>query len=224
MSSLVTISSAVVGAANIWFGNTPGILLWLDYAGVIVFAITGALAAARNRHDFITFAVFAVLTGIGGGTLRDLLIAAPVFWIHASGYLVVCFAGAAVVWLLGHRLWRSSALVWLDAVGLSGYAVIGAWKSLEFGVTPIVAIAMGTITATFGGILRDLFAERPSVLLQREIYITAAVATAVVFVALRSTALDSVFCSAIAFVVGFSLRAGAIMWQWKLPEFDRPHD
>jgi uncharacterized membrane protein YeiH len=216
--------SGIIAAVDAWFGSAQGALLLLDYAGVAVFAMTGALAAAKNRHDFITFAVFAVLTGIGGGTLRDLLIATPVFWIHASGYLLVCIAGAAVVWLLGHRLWRSCALIWLDAVGLASYAVIGAWKSLEAGVTPIVAVAMGTITATFGGILRDLFAERPSALLQRDIYITAAVATAVVFVALRSMAFEPILCCAIAFAIGFGLRASAITWQWKLPEFIPPQD
>lgn len=224
MNRISEFVSGIIDTFDAWSSNAPGALLLLDYAGVAVFAITGALAAARNRHDFITFAVFAVLTGIGGGTLRDLLIAAPVFWIHTSGYLMVCIAGAAAVWLLGHRLWRSSALVWLDAVGLSGYAVIGAWKSLEAGVTPIVAVAMGAITATFGGILRDLFAERPSALLQREIYITAAVATAAVFVALRSTALEPILCAVIAFAAGFGLRAGAIAWQWKLPEFEQVQD
>lgn len=221
LSGVYSFVAGSVGAMDVWFGSSGGALLLLDYAGVVVFAITGALAAARNRHDFITFAVFAILTGVGGGTLRDLLIAVPVFWIHGSGYLVTCLAGAAVVWLMGHRLWRSGALIWLDAVGLAGYAVIGAWKSLDVGVPPIVAVVMGTITATFGGILRDLFAESPSVLLQREIYITAAIATACVFVTLRCLAVDVVLCSATAFIVGFGLRAGAILWRWKLPEFDR---
>src|ERR1700754_4018836 len=91
----------------------------LDYLGVAVFAVTGALAAARSRHDVITLMAFAILTGIGGGTLRDLLIAAPVFWVHAPGYIYVCLAATAIVWLVGERPWRSSALVWLDGIGLA---------------------------------------------------------------------------------------------------------
>ncbi|GAA0543814.1 putative membrane protein YeiH [Rhizomicrobium palustre] len=209
------------GAALPWLGSAKGVLMALDYAGVAVFAMTGALAAARNRHDFIAFAVFALVTGIGGGTLRDIIIGAPVFWIHTSGYLLVCIIGATLVWLLGHRLWRSSALIWLDAVGLAGYAVLGAWKALDAGVAPLVAVAMGAITAAFGGILRDIFAETPSALLQREVYITAALATAATFVILRATALDPILCGIIAFGAGFGLRAGAITWQWKLPGFQR---
>ena len=91
----------------------------LDYAGVAVFAATGALAAARRRHDIVTFAFFAAVTGVGGGTLRDLLIGAPVFWVQAWGYLAVCLLVAVAVWLAGARTWRMTALLWLDAVGMA---------------------------------------------------------------------------------------------------------
>ena len=74
-----------------------------DYAAVAVFAATGALAAARQRHDIVTFGFFAAITGVGGGTLRDLLIDAPVFWISSPGYLIVCLAAAVTVWLVGER-------------------------------------------------------------------------------------------------------------------------
>jgi uncharacterized membrane protein YeiH len=198
----------------------PEPLLLFDYLGVSVFAITGALVAARKGQDFITFVAFAIFTGVGGGTLRDLLMGVPVFWIHSSGYLIVCLAGAGAVWLLGERLWHSGALIWLDAVGLSAYAMLGAWKALNIGIPPGVAVVMGTITATFGGLLRDLFSGTPSALLQREIYITAAIAAAAGFVALRELHLPTLLCSAIAFLIGFTLRAGAIHWHWTLPGFD----
>lgn len=194
-------------------------LLLFDYLGVAVFACTGALVAARAQQDFIAFVAFSIFTGVGGGTLRDLLMGAPVFWIHSGGYLAVCLASAGLVWLLGAKLWRSSALVWLDAVGLSAYAMVGAWKALNFGIPPGVAVVMGTVTATFGGLLRDLFSGTPSVLLQRELYITAAIAAAAIFVALRSLIAATFVCGAIAFAVGFVLRAGAIAWHWTLPAF-----
>ena len=123
-------------------------LLALDYVGVAVFAISGALAAARRRHDVITFVVFSVLTGVGGGTLRDLLIGAPVFWVHSGLYLLVCVGAAVAVWIVGERAWRVSALLWFDAVGLAAYAVLGAAKALSYGVDPGVAVAMGMVTAT----------------------------------------------------------------------------
>ncbi len=191
----------------------------LDYLGVAVFAITGALAAARSKHDVITFAAFAILTGIGGGTLRDLLIGVPVFWVHAPGYIYVCLAAAGAVWIVGERPWRSSALTWFDAIGLAAYAVLGAAKALGAGVPPPVAVVMGTLTATFGGIMRDLLAGQPSVLLKREIYITGAVLAATVFVAATTLGLDADIAGLIAFGAGFGLRAGAIAFGWTLPGF-----
>src|ERR1700759_1463213 len=128
----------------------------LDYVGIALFAISGALAAARQKHEVITFAVFSVITGMGGGTLRDLLIGAPVFWVHSGIYLLVCLAAAIAVWIVGERPWRHAALNWLDAMGLAAYGVLGAAKALTYGVAPVVAVAMGVMTATFGGILRDI--------------------------------------------------------------------
>src|SRR5206468_2256824 len=131
----------------------------------------------------------------------------------------VCLAGAGAVWLLGAGLWRSPALIWLDAIGLSAYAMLGAWKALVIGIPPGIAVVMGTITATFGGLLRDLFSGTPSALLQRELYITAAVAAAASFVTLRQVFTDILVCGVTAFMVGFLLRAGAILWHWTLPGF-----
>jgi hypothetical protein len=104
----------------------------LDYFGVAVFALTGALAAARDRHDIITFWFFAVVTGIGGGTLRDLLMDAPVFWIGDPTYLGIGLAAAIAVWFAAPHLERAKTLIWLDAVGLGGYAVIGAGKAMSW--------------------------------------------------------------------------------------------
>jgi uncharacterized membrane protein YeiH len=197
-----------------------GFLPLLDYLGVGMFAITGALAAARRRHDVITFFAFAVMSGMGGGTLRDVLIGVPVFWLHASGYLWVCLAAGAAVWAVGERPWSSRIFLWLDAGGLAAYAVLGSAKALAAGVTPLVAVVMGILTATFGGVLRDLFAGEVSVLLRREIYVTAAAATAMVFVLLRLAGAELWLSAALAFVAGFALRGGAITRGWSLPGFD----
>ena len=193
--------------------------LILDYAAVAVFGASGALAAARRGHDFVTFAFFAAITRVGGGTLRDLLIDAPVFWIARPGYLLVCIAAAAAVWLAGRRTWRLSALLWLDALGLAAYAVVGAAKALSLGVHPISAVVMGVMTATFGGVLRDVVAGEPSVLLQREIYVTAAVLGAIVFVGLTALGLDRIVAGLIGFGAALALRSAAIVWGLSLPAF-----
>jgi uncharacterized membrane protein YeiH len=195
----------------------PGVLL--DYAGVLVFAATGALAAARKGHDFITFVGFAMVTGVGGGTLRDLLIGAPVFWIRDGGYFVVGLVAACAVWLVGPRPRLLGALLWLDAVGMAGYSVVGAAKAAAWDVPPIACVMMGALTATFGGVLRDLLAGEPSLLLRREIAITAAVSAAVVYLGLSALGLSGWAAAAAGFVVGFCLRGGALLWGWSLPGF-----
>lgn len=133
----------------------------LDYVGVFEFALTGGLAAARDRHDFVTFWFFAVVTGIGGGTLRDLLMGADVFWVGDPSYLGIGFAAALAVWLVAPHLERAKTLLWLDALGLAAYAVIGAGKALSLGVDALVSIAMGVLTACFGGVIRDVLAGQP---------------------------------------------------------------
>ena len=191
----------------------------LDYAGVAVFATTGALAAARRGYSLVTFCFFAAVTGVGGGTLRDLLIGAPVFWVRDAGYVAVCLVAAGAVWALGERPWRYRVLLWLDAVGLAAYAVLGAAKAGRFDVPPLVAIVMGVLTASFGGIVRDTLALEPSVLLGREIYVSAAALGAAVFVAARLLGVESGWASALGILAAFGLRAGALLFGWSLPGF-----
>jgi len=191
----------------------------LDYLGVAVFALTGALAAARDRHDIVTFWFFAVVTGIGGGTLRDLLIGAPVFWIGDATYLGIGLGAALIVWFAAPHIERFKTLIWLDAVGLAAYAVIGAAKALSLDIDPFIAVAMGVLTATFGGVIRDVLAAQPSALLKREITISAALTSAGGFVALQALGAAPLWAGLIGGAAGFGLRAGAIHYGWALPAF-----
>jgi uncharacterized membrane protein YeiH len=194
-------------------------LIALDYAAVAVFGATGALAAARRKHDIVTFGFFAAVTGVGGGTLRDLLIGAPVFWVSRPAYLVVTLAAALTVWVFGWGNSRQRILTWLDALGVAGYAVVGAMKALSMGAPPLSAIVMGVLTATFGGIIRDVLAEEPSVLLRRELYVSAALVGAAVFVGLRLAGVPVLAASLAGAALAFATRAGAIVFRWSLPGF-----
>ncbi len=194
----------------------------LDYAGVAMFAASGALMAAAKRQDALTFVFFAAITGVGGGTLRDLLIGAPVFWVQDAGYVVVCTVVAILVYLTRGRGVHEQTLLWLDAVGLCVYACVGAAKAQSLGVDPVICVVMGALTATFGGIIRDVLAGEPSILLRRELYISAAIVSAGVFVGLRLFGLDWTPASGIAVALGFAVRAGAIRWKWHLPAFEPP--
>ncbi|MCC6786345.1 MAG: trimeric intracellular cation channel family protein [Hyphomonadaceae bacterium] len=196
----------------------------LDYAGFTVFALTGALAAARDKQDIVTFWFFAVVTGIGGGTLRDLLIDAPVFWIGNATYLGIGLLVAVAVWFAAPHLERAKTLIWLDALGLAVYAVIGAAKAISFGVGPFVSIAMGVLTACFGGVIRDVLAEQPSALLKREITISAALLAASGFVALMLAGVPPLWAGVAGAFAGFGLRAGAIHYGWALPAFGDRRD
>jgi uncharacterized membrane protein YeiH len=194
----------------------------LDYAGVATFAASGALMAAQKRQDVVTFIFFAAITGVGGGTLRDLLIGAPVFWVTDPGYVIVCSVVAVLVYLTRGRSVHGRTLLWLDAIGLCVYGVVGAAKALGLGVHPVICVVMGALTATFGGIIRDVLAGEPSILLRRELYITPAIVSATVFVVLRTLGMDWAWASAVAVALGFFVRAGALVWKWHLPAFKPP--
>lgn len=196
----------------------------LDYAAVAVFGATGALAAARRKHDIVTFGFFAAVTGVGGGTLRDLLIGAPVFWVGRPEYIVVCLLAALAVWIAGPQRFRGSILTWLDAVGMAAYTIVGALKAISLGVPPFSAVVMGVLTATFGGVIRDVLGHEPSVLLQRELYVTPALAGAATFVVLGLENVPTTAAGVAGFMVAFVIRAGAIIWKWSLPGFGGPVD
>ncbi|QDZ06648.1 trimeric intracellular cation channel family protein [Sphingomonas panacisoli] len=197
----------------------PAIAPWLDLAGLVVFAASGALAAARRGQTMVTLCFFAVVTGVGGGTVRDLLIGAPVFWIHDSRAAAACLIVAFAVWLTPERWWRGQALDWFDAVGLAAYAVFGAAKAIGYGVPPVPAALMGVVTGCVGGIIRDVLAGEPSILLRPEIYVTAAALAAGLYVGLGQIGVPLPVAATVGAVAGFVLRAVAIRWKLALPAY-----
>jgi uncharacterized membrane protein YeiH len=199
--------------------SLPSALVLLDYFGIAVFAVSGALVAAEKKQTLVTFIFFAVATGIGGGTLRDLLIGAPVFWVRANGTLVICIAAALIVWFVSSRRLAGKALLWFDAAGIAAYATYGAAKALGFGVAPVPAFAMGVLTACAGGIIRDVLASEPSILMRPELYVTAAALSAGLLVALALVGVSGWIAVIVAAIAGFTLRAFAIRRGWSLPAY-----
>lgn len=194
-------------------------LAWIDLFGIAVFAASGAVAAARRQQTLVTFAFFALVTGTGGGTVRDLLIGAPVFWVRDPFVAAACLLSAALVWVTPARWWQGRALDWFDAVGLAAYAVFGAGKALLYGVPPVVAVLMGVVTASVGGIIRDVLAGEPSILLRPELYVTAAALAAALFVLLGAIGVPVLVAAPVAAGTGFALRALAIVRGLKLPAY-----
>src|SRR3954449_5062468 len=194
----------------------PTALVLLDYFGIAVFAVSGALLAAEKRQTLVTFIFFAVVTGVGGGTLRDLLIGAPVFWVHTNATLLICIVAALLVWIATGRRLTGKALLWFVAAGLAAYATYGAAKALGYGVAPVPAFAMGVMTACAGGIIRDVLAGEPSIIMRPELYVTAAALAAGLFVALTLAGVSSPLAAAAAMTAGFALRGLAIARGWSL--------
>lgn len=197
------------------------ILEFLDYLAIAVFAATGALAASRKQIDLVGFVFLAAATGIGGGAFRDLILGQlPVFWVKNPNCLLVCLAVGIVVYFTAHLIEsRYRLLLWLDAVGLSAYAALGAAKGLAATGSPAVAVVTGMLTATFGGILRDIVAGEPSVLLRPEIYVSAAMAGAAVYTGADMLGLGQFACFVIAMLAAFIIRGGALRWGWTFPVY-----
>ncbi len=196
------------------------IIQFLNFAGVFVFAATGALAASRRQLDIIGFIFLANITGIGGGTMRDLVLGSPVFWVVEPIYLLAGTLAAIIVYFTAHRVEsRYRTLLWLDAVGMAAYTVMGASKGLALGFGPSVAIVTGIFTATLGGILRDMVAGEPSVLMRREIYVTAALSGACLYVLLERLGINPVVSAGAAALTAFFVRGGALYFGWNLPVY-----
>lgn len=193
----------------------------LDYVGIAVFAISGALLAAEKRLTLVTFFFFAVITGVGGGTVRDVLIGAPVFWMHENWILLICLGAGLMVWFIPRRWLGGTTLAWFDAVGLAVYATYGAAKGLAYGAAPLPAFGMGVLTACLGGIIRDVLADEPSILLRPELYVTAAALSAGLMVLLTVGGAPELAAGGIAALSGFVLRGAAIARGWSLPGYGK---
>jgi uncharacterized membrane protein YeiH len=193
----------------------------LDLLGIAVFALSGALLAARLRQTIVSMGFFALVTGVGGGSVRDLLIGAPVFWVRDPWVAPVILLTALIAWLTPNRWWEGKMLDWADAVGLAVYSVIGTAKALAFGVEPVPAILMGVITGCVGGIIRDVLAGQPSILMRPELYVTAAALSATLCALGTLAGLPLFAVWAAATLAGFGLRGAALIWRLELPAYSR---
>ena len=198
------------------------VLSALDYAAVLVFALTGGLAASRAQLDLVGFMFMASLTAVGGGTLRDLLLNRdPVFWIADPTPLAIAATAAVLVFFTAHLLEsRQTVLTWLDALALPIAVAAGVRAATETGQSVPIILIMGIITGCVGGLLRDIVANAVPLLIRSgKLYITAAFAgagAAVITEALwPSEALSLIAC----IVTCFTLRSGSLLFGWQLPVY-----
>jgi uncharacterized membrane protein YeiH len=200
---------------------TPALPPLLDLAGIAVFALSGALLAARLKQTMVTVAFFALVTGVGGGSVRDLLIGAPVFWVRDPWVAPVILLTALIAWFTPTRWWEGKVLDWADAIGLAAYSVLGTSKALAYGVAPVPAMLMGVITGCVGGIIRDVLASQPSILMRPELYVTPAALAAALCAVGAVLGLPSAVVWTVAALAGFALRGAAIHYRLELPTYSR---
>lgn len=193
-------------------------LYLFDLAGVFVFALTGALAANRSKMDIFGHIVMATLPAIGGGTLRDLILDAPVFWLSAPIYIWLILAAAVLVYAFPPRIGRRmTVLEWADAIGLSLFCVMGASKAYALTQNITISVMMAVVTASAGGMIRDVVANEVPLILQKEIYATAALAGGLVFCLAYSFGAPQTAALAIGGATAFIIRGCALIFGWSLP-------
>ncbi|WP_305473286.1 trimeric intracellular cation channel family protein [Psychrobium sp. 1_MG-2023] len=199
---------------------------WLGLFGIAVFAVSGALDAARKHMDILGFMLIGTLTGLGGGTVRDVLLGRlPVYWTIDATFVGLCLLMSFITFFIAPKLdSRKKALIWMDALGLSLFCVTGAQIAVEIGAAPLICVCMGVITATFGGILRDVLCGYDLVLGSRELYVTTAVVGASVYLGLHWLGIGENIAVAGGFIAALTLRSAAIIWGLSLPSYRGQHN
>jgi uncharacterized membrane protein YeiH len=189
----------------------------LDYLGVATFAMVSSIAARDRQLDLVSAIFLGTVAGVGGGTVRDVIIDQPVFWTQNATYLFVCIAASALTWFVPVGTRRRLILSIMDALGITAFAVVGALKATTVQLPAAVAIAMGIVTATCGGVLRDLLAVEKPVLVRKDVYITASLVAAGGFVLAIRLGLRADLAALLATAAGATLRIVAMTRRWQLP-------
>jgi uncharacterized membrane protein YeiH len=192
-------------------------ILAIMYFGGVVFAISGALTAARYRMDVLGFLLIGTITGIGGGTIRDLLLGRTVWWTQDPAELILCVAASLLTFFfITSDTTRRKGMIWADALGLAAFGVVGCHIALEFGAPFIIAVFMGMVTATGGGLIRDVLTNTQPMILCGELYATAALVGSLSYASLSYLALPEGVAELLACMAALALRAAAIVFDIRM--------
>lgn len=192
---------------------------FLDSIGTLVFAISGALTAIYKKLDLFGVYCIAFVTSLGGGTLRDVMIGrTPVGWMHDMNYIYIITAGFFLSILFYNSLDRLRISMFLfDSIGLGVFTLIGLEKGMEYGLSPLICVILGTLTATFGGVIRDILCNEIPVLFRKEIYATLCIAGGILFFILKNLHFQDDFISLTVVIFIISSRLIGIKYNWSLP-------
>jgi uncharacterized membrane protein YeiH len=197
----------------------PGVALYeLQMIGTAVFAVTGVLAVNRRGLDVFGAVVLGGVTSLGGGTIRDLVIAAPVFWLSDLNYVWVAFVAALIAFVASRSFVSTyTLLLYLDGLGAALFAVVATEKVLGLGLGSVVAVIMGVLTSIGGGLVRDVLAGRQTLMMSREIYATPVLLGCTLYVLLSNLGVRHQTVGIVAGSLIFGIRAAAIHWHIEMP-------
>jgi uncharacterized membrane protein YeiH len=189
--------------------------------GAAVFAGTGVLAADRQNMDVMSFVVIGVVTAIGGGTLRDVMLGVQPFWLREAAYLYVTSAAAVATFFFERRFRATyNALLYLDALATGVFTIVATERTLHLGFEPGIAVLMGVITGIGGGVIRDVLVGQPNVLMRRELSMTPTIIGSALYVVVRHNVnLPALQVSLLGIGVITAVRFGAIRWSWAFPDW-----
>ncbi|HBO45697.1 MAG TPA: trimeric intracellular cation channel family protein, partial [Planctomycetaceae bacterium] len=186
-------------------------ILTILYLGDVFFAVSGALTAARYRMDVLGFLLVGTITGIGGGTVRDLLLGRTVWWTQDPTELILCLAASLVTFFfIPGDMARRKGMLWADAAGLSVFGVVGCSIAIQFESPFVIAVFMGMVTATGGGVIRDVLTNTQPIIMCGQPYATVALLGSLSYASLRCLGAPEIAAQTIACVSAFALRASAI--------------
>lgn len=196
-------------------------LFIIDVLGTIAFAVSGAFLAMEKKLDPFGVLVLSFVTAIGGGTLRDILIGnLPVSWLQNETASVVIFSSAVATMLFGNYLKRLTLTLFLfDALGLGLFTIIGVELGIEKGFSTGICITLGTITACFGGVVRDVLLNNIPLLFRKEIYALACISGGLIYLLMKRSELNDDIAKIIAILIIFIIRVMAVRFNWSLPVF-----
>ncbi|MFV5684491.1 trimeric intracellular cation channel family protein [Flavobacterium sp. GB2R13] len=194
----------------------------LDIIGTMAFAMSGALTAMNKKLDPFGVFIIAFVTAVGGGTLRDIMIGrTPVGWMMDLKYVYVIIMGFVLAIIFRKKFDRlRTSLFLFDTIGLGVFTLIGLEKGINIGLHPVICIALGTMTACFGGVIRDILCTEIPVIFRKEIYATICILGGIVFFLLRKLNLDNDILYLTTSLVIISVRLMAVKYKWYLPTLE----
>ena len=199
----------------------PDFTFLIEVLGTISFAMSGSFAAMQKRFDPFGVLIIAFVTSVGGGTVRDLLLDVPVFWMHDLLAVSLIFFTAifTMIFKLIERKFQVTLFIF-DSLGLGLFTIIGVQKGLNADLHPVIGVVLGTITGCFGGIIRDILLNRIPLIFRKEIYATAAIVGGIVYILLRNfSGLSEEINQILTILLIVSIRTLAVKYHWQMPKF-----